>query len=82
MKDLARTYLGLSAACTTCHQDQHRGEFQSSCEKCHTTGGWRPADAGGFDHTRARLRQRPAGPEGVGAAREAREEQIACNGPC
>lgn len=47
-------------ACTTCHADPHRGQFQArmektgaggrpaGCEACHTTKGWR--DLGGFDH--------------------------------
>ncbi len=37
------------AACTTCHQDAHRGQFaakphNSRCEDCHDVAGWKPAN--------------------------------------
>ncbi len=36
------------AACTTCHVDEHKGQFavkphRNRCEDCHDTGGWKPA---------------------------------------
>jgi hypothetical protein len=36
------------AACTICHQDQHKGQFagkihNNRCEDCHDTAGWKPA---------------------------------------
>ena len=36
MKDLRRTYLGLSTACATCHEDKHNGQLGDQCERCHT----------------------------------------------
>jgi hypothetical protein len=47
-----RTFLGLSANCTSCHEDEHRGSLDSSCVKCHIMDAWKPAP--GFDHARAR----------------------------
>lgn len=47
--DPATTFLGLSSACLTCHQDEHRGQFApTSCLDCHGTTAWKPAT--GFDH--------------------------------
>ncbi len=36
------------AACTTCHQDRHKGQFAAMpranrCEDCHDAAGWKPA---------------------------------------
>ena len=37
----------LFAACTACHQDQHKHQFaarhNNRCEDCHDTAGWKPA---------------------------------------
>jgi hypothetical protein len=47
----ARSFLGLQAACASCHQDEHRGQFRGrSCADCHDQAAWRPAP--GFDHTK------------------------------
>jgi len=37
------------AVCTSCHQDEHQGQFAAKphdnrCEDCHGTGGWKPAN--------------------------------------
>ena len=48
VKDLNHTYLGLSSECTSCHQDEHRGQLGTDCARCHTTEGWKPAS--GFNH--------------------------------
>jgi hypothetical protein len=46
---LARTYIGLATACSSCHVDEHRGQLADrSCDACHTQEGWTPAP--GFDH--------------------------------
>ena len=55
------------AACTTCHQDAHKGQFaakphQNRCEDCHDAAGWKPATyTAGFsqpDHLRFERRAR------------------------
>jgi Cytochrome c7 and related cytochrome c/Class III cytochrome C family len=48
VKDLNRTYLGLTGACTSCHQDEHRGQLGADCARCHTAESWKPAP--GFNH--------------------------------
>jgi hypothetical protein len=48
VKDLNHTYLGLASACISCHQDVHRGQLGTDCERCHTADGWKPAP--GFNH--------------------------------
>lgn len=42
------TKLGLGAACTDCHFDEHRGQQEEDCEYCHTEKAWKPAS--GFNH--------------------------------
>ena len=40
----ARTYLGLSSTCLSCHADPHRGQFaRRQCLACHAMTGWKPA---------------------------------------
>jgi hypothetical protein len=41
VKDLNRTFLGLSQTCATCHEDKHRKQFASDCAACHTFSGWK-----------------------------------------
>jgi hypothetical protein len=50
-------FKGLSfAACSSCHNDPHKGAFQavltrSACDTCHNTNGWKNNRPGGsFDH--------------------------------
>ncbi len=52
-----KVYSGIASACVDCHQPQydaatnpdHRAlSFPTTCEKCHSTAGWRPAAT---DHT-------------------------------
>lgn len=48
---LETTYLGLSGACSACHEDAHRGQFGGrGCESCHDQNAWKPAAR--FDHAR------------------------------
>ncbi len=47
-KNLNRTFLGLSEKCITCHEDQHKGQFEQSCETCHSLNKWKPVQT--FDH--------------------------------
>lgn len=53
VKDLTRTYLGLSTKCAGCHVDQHRGQFTADCSSCHDSTRWQ--NAAKFDHERARF---------------------------
>lgn len=36
--------------CKSCHKSPHLGKLPDTCDKCHNTDDWRPAD--GFDHNR------------------------------
>jgi hypothetical protein len=55
-KDLAKTWLGLSPVCTTCHEDKHQGRFGPNCAQCHSTIDWKAAkiDTHSFDHSTTR----------------------------
>jgi hypothetical protein len=47
-KDLNRSFLGLSRACTACHKDEHQGQLGADCLRCHTQDSFKPAP--GFKH--------------------------------
>lgn len=47
------TMLGLSKECSSCHADEHKGQFTASCSHCHSTKEWK--HAGKFSHDRARF---------------------------
>jgi len=51
MRELNRSFLGLSRACTSCHQEPHQKQLGADCLGCHTSQGWKPASR--FDHSRA-----------------------------
>ena len=53
MKDWKRTFLGLGKECTSCHKDEHNGQFGNECLRCHSQDAWKPAT--GFDHGRAQF---------------------------
>lgn len=55
-KDPNRTWLGLSPACTTCHEDKHQGRLGPNCMQCHSTTDWKGArlDTQHFDHSKTR----------------------------
>lgn len=53
MKDLNRTFLGLGTACTSCHEDKHRGQLGNKCSNCHTQDDWKLGRS--FDHARTRF---------------------------
>ena len=47
--NLARTFLGLSTACASCHADPHKGQFAPrGCTDCHDQERWKPPSR--FDH--------------------------------
>ncbi|HKW24785.1 MAG TPA: cytochrome c3 family protein [Terriglobales bacterium] len=56
IKDLNRTYLGVSRACVTCHQDKHQGRLGPNCQQCHGFNDWKVLSGplGRFDHSRTR----------------------------
>lgn len=43
-----KTFLGVATECESCHFDEHRGQLEGSCDKCHDARAWKPAP--GFDH--------------------------------
>jgi hypothetical protein len=47
------TYLGLNAACLTCHDDYHQQTLSANCLDCHDNETFKPAKK--FDHTRAKF---------------------------
>lgn len=53
-KDLNRTYLGLSTACVTCHEDQHKGRLGQNCLQCHNYQDWKTIKVEQFDHSKTR----------------------------
>jgi hypothetical protein len=47
-----QSFLGAVSECTSCHRDEHRGQFAGrACTSCHKEQAWKPAP--GFDHARA-----------------------------
>lgn len=51
-----RSYLAVSTACASCHQDAHKGTLGAKCETCHTTRTAFKEGRQGFDHTKAAFR--------------------------
>jgi len=51
-KDMSHTYLGLSRACVSCHEDKHQGRLGTNCVQCHSPASWKSVQS--FDHTKAR----------------------------
>lgn len=58
IKDLNRTYLGLSTGCVACHEDQHKGRLGATCQTCHNFEDWKAIRVGQgqgqFDHSKTR----------------------------
>jgi len=54
IKDLNRTFLGLSTSCVTCHQDQHQGRLGENCAQCHSYSDWKTVTMGQFDHSKTK----------------------------
>ncbi len=53
VKNLNRTFLGVSPACLTCHEDRHRGQLGADCQRCHDFSRWQPPRP--FDHNTAKF---------------------------
>ena len=51
VKDLRKTFLGVSPECTNCHQDQHSGRLGADCLQCHNFSQWKEIDVRTFDHS-------------------------------
>ncbi len=54
VKDLSKTFLGISPACVTCHQDEHKGRLGPNCLQCHNFSDWKTVTVGQFDHSKTR----------------------------
>ncbi len=54
IKDLSRTYLGLSTACGSCHEDAHKGRLGPTCQQCHNFEDWKKISIAQFDHSKTR----------------------------
>jgi hypothetical protein len=54
IKDLNRTYLGLTTGCATCHQDPHKGRLGQTCQQCHNFEDWKAISVVQFDHSKTR----------------------------
>jgi hypothetical protein len=52
IKDLSKTFLGVSSNCVTCHQDQHNGRLGANCQQCHNPNDWKQVNQ--FDHSKTR----------------------------
>jgi Cytochrome c7 and related cytochrome c len=52
MKDLSRSFFGLSQDCVTCHKDPHKGQLGNNCLQCHNFTDWKAAKQ--FDHSKTR----------------------------
>ena len=54
VKNLARTFLGLSTSCASCHKDPHDGRLGAGCQQCHNVNDWKSVAVGQFDHAKTR----------------------------
>lgn len=54
VRDMSRTYLGLTRACAACHQDKHEGRLGTDCASCHRVSGWKTVELRSLDHARTR----------------------------
>jgi hypothetical protein len=53
-KDLNKTFLGLSPACASCHEDPHKGRLGQTCQQCHDNNDWKQVSDRQFDHAKTR----------------------------
>jgi hypothetical protein len=54
IKDLNRTYVGLSQACSSCHEDHHKGRLGQDCLQCHNYNDWKEVTVNKIDHSKTR----------------------------
>lgn len=48
-----KTFLGVTKECTSCHNDEHKGQFAVQCAHCHNTEQWKPA--ANFSHEKTQF---------------------------
>jgi hypothetical protein len=53
MKDLNKSFLGLTQDCVSCHQDPHKGQLGQNCLQCHNFTDWKAANK--IDHNKTRF---------------------------
>ena len=51
VRDLSRTFLGLSPSCNNCHRDEHKGRLGPNCLQCHNYTDWKAISFSTFDHS-------------------------------
>ena len=54
IKDLSKTFLGVSPSCSNCHEDRHQGRLGSDCLQCHNFSEWAEINIRVFEHSLAR----------------------------
>jgi hypothetical protein len=54
IKNLARTFLGTPQACSTCHEDVHKGRLGADCLQCHNYIDWKTLAVKKLDHNKTR----------------------------
>jgi hypothetical protein len=52
VRNLSKTFLGLSQSCVACHKDEHNGRLGQNCQQCHNFGDWKNVSQ--FDHSKTR----------------------------
>jgi len=52
MKDVSKSFFGLSQNCVACHKDPHKGQLGNECQTCHNLTDWKAAKQ--FDHSKTR----------------------------
>ncbi len=52
MKDLSKSFFGLTSNCLSCHADPHKGQLGNDCQRCHNPSDWKQASQ--FDHSKTR----------------------------
>jgi hypothetical protein len=52
IRDLTKSWLGLTKDCVSCHEDPHAGRLGEDCTQCHNFSDWKAAS--GFDHSKTR----------------------------
>ena len=54
LKKRAKTFLGLSTDCVSCHEDVHKNTLGKDCSSCHNNDKFNPAEK--FDHNKAKFK--------------------------
>jgi hypothetical protein len=54
IKDLSKSYLGVSPGCSNCHRDRHEGRLGANCLQCHNYLHWESINIVQFNHSLTR----------------------------